>query len=208
MSFSTYEIPKPASEEDVTKYTEIRLSTLSTNPEAFGSTYARESAFTREQWVARVNTNGRQTFVAINNDNDNWIGTLSVLYPEMLIGGPKSTPYPAEISAAEEKGELDVLVIFGVWVRPGYRKRGVAQMLVQHTLEAVRQHFTSRPNGETEPVGEQNPRKQTILLRVKNDNEAAYSLYEKNGFRKDAGGEESISSDNDDDESWMVCIVE
>jgi len=101
MSFSIYQIPKPASEEDVTKYTEIRLSALSTNPEAFGSTYAQESAFTREQWVARVNTNGRQTFVAI--DDENWMGTLSILYPEMLIGGPKSTPYPAQISAAEVK---------------------------------------------------------------------------------------------------------
>jgi len=208
MSFSIYEIPKPASEEDITKYTEIRLSTLSTNPEAFGSTYARESAFTREQWVARVNTNGRQTFVAINNDNDNWIGTLSVLCPEMLIGGPKSTPYPAEISAAEEKGELDVLVIFGVWVRPGYRKRGVAQMLVQHTLETVRRHLISGLDRETEPVGKQNVRRRAVLLRVGDDNGAAYSLYEKNGFRKDPDGKERTSSDGDNNGSWMVYIVE
>ena len=199
-----YEIPKPASEEDVTKYTEIRLSTLSTNPEAFGSTYAGESAFMPDQWVARVNTSGRKIFIAI--DKDKWIGALSVLYPEMLLVGPKPTPYPPEISAAEEKGDLDVLMIVGMWVRPGYRKRGVAQMLVQHTLEAVRRNDINQPDAEAEPVGKPTARTRAILLRVHNENGAARSLYEKNGFRykKDAYGEETVSSD----QSWMAYIME
>ena len=204
MSFSIYEIPKPASEEDVTKYTEIRLSTLSTNPEVFGSTYAGECAFTPDQWVARVNTSGRKIFIAI--DKGKWIGTLNVLYPEMLLGGPKPTPYPPEISAAEGRGDLDVLMIVGMWVRPGYRKRGVAQMLVQHTLETVRRNHINQPDAETESVGKPNLRTRAILLRVHNENGAARSLYEKNGFnyRKDADGEETVYSD----QSWMAYIIE
>src|SRR5437016_2903020 len=102
MSLTIYEIPNPASEEDVIKYTEIRLSTLSTNPEAFGSTYAAESAFTWDEWVARVNTTGRKTLIAMD-EAANWIGTFNVLSPEMLISIPKSMPYPAKISAAEKK---------------------------------------------------------------------------------------------------------
>jgi len=131
-----------------------------------------------------------------------------MLYPEMLIGAPLSTPYPAEISAAEEKGELDVLRIVGMWVRPGYRKRGVAQMLVQHTLETVRRNPTRRLDRETERVEKQKPRRRAILLGVKNDNAAAYSLYEKNGFRKDTDGEESTSLGGGEDGGLMVYIVE
>ena len=202
MSLSVYEIPKPASEEDVTKFTEIRLSALSTNPEAFGSTYVGESGFTPDQWVARVNTSGRKIFIAI--DKDKWIGTLSALYPDMLIGGPKPIPYPPEISAAEERGDLDILIIVGMWVRPGYRKRGVAQMLVEHTLETVRRSPTNRSDTETGPVDKPKPRKRAILLRVYNNNGAAQSLYEKNGFRKNADGEEIVSSD----QIWMVYIAE
>jgi GNAT superfamily N-acetyltransferase len=204
MSFSIYEIPKPASEEDVSKYTEIRLSTLSTNPEAFGSTYARESAFTPDQWVARVNTSGRKIFIAI--DEDKWIGTLNVLYPEMLLGGPKSTPYPPEISAAEEKGDFDVLMIVGMWVCPGFRKRGVGEMLVQHTLETVQRNDINQPDAEIEPVAKPTARTRAILLRVHNENGAARSLYEKNGFsyRKDADSEETVSSD----QSWMAYVME
>jgi len=204
MSFSIYEIPKPASEEDITKYTEIRLSTLSTNPEAFGSTYAGECAFTPDQWVARINTGGRKIFITI--DKDKWIGTLNVLYPEMLLGVPKHTPYPPEISAAEGRGDLDVLMIFGMWVRPGYRKRGVAQMLVQHTLEMVRRNYINQPDAEMEPVGKPKTKTRVILLKVHNGNGAAWSLYEKNGFssRKDAEGEGTVSSDH----SWMAYIME
>ncbi|KIM37981.1 hypothetical protein M413DRAFT_448029 [Hebeloma cylindrosporum] len=204
MSFSIYEIPKPASKEDVTKYTEIRLSTLSTNPEAFGSTYAGESAFTPDQWVDRVNTNGRKIFIAVDKDKGKWIGTLSVLYPEMFIGGPKYVPYPPKISAAEEKGELDVLMIVGMWVRPEYRKRGIAQMLVQHALETVRRNPTNRSDADAESVEKPTPRTRAILLRVHNTNGAARSLYEKNGFIRDADGKEAVSSD----QSWMIHIIE
>jgi ribosomal protein S18 acetylase RimI-like enzyme len=120
----------------------------------------------------------------------------------MLLNGPKFIPYPPKISAAEERGDLDVFMIVGMWVRPGYRKRGVAQMLVQHTLETVRRNPTDKPDTELEPVDKN--RKRAILLMAHNENGAAWSLYEKNGFKQDADSEETVSSD----QSWMVYIVE
>jgi len=82
-------------------------------------------------------------------------------------------------------------------------------MLVQHTLETVRRNHTSGVDREIEPVEKRKPRSRAILLGLKNDNGAAYSLYEKNGFRRDADdGKERIASDDDDDENWMVYMIE
>jgi GNAT superfamily N-acetyltransferase len=206
-SITIYEIPNPAPEEDVTNYTEIRLSSLSSNPETFGSTYGAESAFTRDQWVSRVNTSGRKTLIAIDNLKGLWIGTFSVLSPEMLapIGGPKRTSYPPEISTAEERGELDVFILIGMWVRPDYRRRGVGRMLVQRALEAVRHwHYTTtQPNPDLERFEKPKERIHAILLGVHTENGAARSLYEKNGFRKEAVGEGTITSG-----SGMVYLME
>ena len=167
-------IPNPASEEDIAQYIEIRLSSLLTNPEAFGSSYKRESAFTLDQWHGRVNSVGGITLVASDPissvpttsfpdelpvrmpQETNWMGTLKVLSPEMLSSLPGNFGYPPDIADAENAGEAEVWVLVAMWVRPTCHGRGVGRDLVEKALEVVRD---SKPTtNAASPMNESGPR--------------------------------------------------
>ena len=167
-------LPNPASEEDIARYIEIRLSSLLTNPEAFGSSYKRESAFTLDQWHGRVNSVGGITLVVSDPGSSvpttsfpdelpmkmpqetNWMGTLKVLSPEMLSSLPGNFGYPPDIADAENAGEAEVWILVAMWVRPTCRVRGVGRDLVEKALEVVR---NSKPTtNAASPMNESGPR--------------------------------------------------
>jgi GNAT superfamily N-acetyltransferase len=91
---------------------EVRLAALSEAPYAFGSTYAREVAFTEETWRGRINERS-VTFFAHTDSTD---------------------PVPADTVPAGlagvyvEDGNPDLV---SMWVRPCARGRGVAEVLVE-----------------------------------------------------------------------------
>ena len=85
---------------------DVRLAALREAPYAFGSTYAREAPFTREQWLGRLARPGRVTFFARLPDAEE----------------------PAGLGGAME--EDDTAEVVSMWVRPGARGRGVGAALV------------------------------------------------------------------------------
>jgi RimJ/RimL family protein N-acetyltransferase len=89
----------------------IRLASLAANPEAFGSTYARDSAQDPEWWErwAAQSADGtmQRTFVLVNDDED-WLGLT-------LVRLDDEQPGPAALTA--------------MWVSPEARGRRAATSL-------------------------------------------------------------------------------
>jgi len=85
---------------------DVRLAALQEAPSAFGSTYAREAPFTREQWLGRLERSDAVTFLA-------WL--------------PEAEEPAGLAGALEEDGVVEVV---SMWVRPGTRGRGVGAALV------------------------------------------------------------------------------
>ncbi|CAK5277310.1 unnamed protein product [Mycena citricolor] len=161
--FEIYSIAQPASDPDITKYIGLRLLALKTNPEAFGSTYDRESKEPFEEFRKRLNVKGRQTFVArrtVQGGGEEWVGTASILAPEMLD----------ELQG----GYRHVLV--GMWVHADYRRNGLAKRLINAGREWVRISTQGLPE-----------EKRRLTLEVHGHNSAASALYEALGFMQDEG---------------------
>jgi ribosomal protein S18 acetylase RimI-like enzyme len=88
---------------------DIRLTALTEAPYAFGSTYAREAAFTEDQWRGRIN--GRSvTFFAYTGS-----------------AGPADEP--AGLAGSYVEDETAELV--SLWVRPSARGLGVGATLIE-----------------------------------------------------------------------------
>jgi ribosomal protein S18 acetylase RimI-like enzyme len=85
---------------------DVRLAALSEAPYAFGSTYAREAAFTQAQWRGRIVSRGVTFF-----------GFL----PEAGEPAGVSGVYTAD-------GVADLV---SMWVRPSARGRGVGESLIE-----------------------------------------------------------------------------
>ena len=195
MAYTICPIPKPVSEEHLTQYIRIRLATLKTNPEAFGSTFADESAFPLSQWSARVDNPARTIFFATTasstipkaslgdtasyHDEDDqgskWIGILSLLGPDMLRG----VTFPPKIAEAGDRN-TEIYMLTGMWVDPEFRQKGVGRQLVEHALRAARDLFvidSIQRNTEGK-----DRRGRILALQVHNTNFAAQRLYQRHGF--------------------------
>jgi len=93
-------------EDDWKVLRDVRLAALSEAPYAFGSTYAREVAFTEEQWRGRILNRG-VTFFGFLADVPEPAGLIGVFTVE---------------------GTADLV---SMWVRPSARGRGVGEMLIE-----------------------------------------------------------------------------
>jgi ribosomal protein S18 acetylase RimI-like enzyme len=99
---------------------DVRLAALREAPSAFGSSYAREAPFTREQWRGRLSSDRSVTFLAELPDRDEPAGLAGVY---------------------EEGGIADLMAM---WVRPTARGRGVGEALVEAAADwaKARDHDT------------------------------------------------------------------
>jgi len=85
---------------------DVRLAALRGAPQAFGSSYAREAAFTEEEWRGRISSERSVSFFA-----------------ELPDGGE-----PAGLGGVyEEDGMADIV---SMWVRPTARGYGAGEALV------------------------------------------------------------------------------
>jgi ribosomal protein S18 acetylase RimI-like enzyme len=89
---------------------DVRLAALLETPYAFGSTYAREAAFTEEQWRGRISDRS-VTFFAYLPENPEPAGLVGVYVPD---------------------GVADVV---SMWVRPSARGNGVGEALIGATAD-------------------------------------------------------------------------
>lgn len=86
---------------------DVRLAALAEAPYAFGSTYAREAAFTEERWRGRISERS-VTFFAHEETADAALAGLAGVYVE--------------------DGEPELV---SMWVRPSARGLGVGEALVE-----------------------------------------------------------------------------
>jgi ribosomal protein S18 acetylase RimI-like enzyme len=102
----------------------LRLDALRSDPLAFGSSFARESAYTREKWKDWCQdgaTRGRSTtFVAVGPSRE-LVGMVGAFFAE-------DTPH-----------------VWGMWTRPEWRNRGVGRRLMVRLLAWLDKHRPGRP---------------------------------------------------------------
>lgn len=93
---------------------DVRLRALQDMPSAFGSTYARELAFSDETWVERATPQAKGGITFLAMDGDVACG---------LVGGFRDRE---DVLAAK---------VVSMWVAPTHRRLGVGQQLVQAVVD-------------------------------------------------------------------------
>jgi ribosomal protein S18 acetylase RimI-like enzyme len=140
--------------DDWTELRAARLAALAEAPHAFGSTLAREQAFTEDVW--RLRAGSGRTFGAF--DGAQIVG-LATGFPAdgLPATGATVTSLPGD--------DQPVWHLVGMWVAPGCRGQGVAARLVDAICEQARQAGA-----------------RTVTLRVTEVNDRARTFYRRFGF--------------------------
>jgi GNAT superfamily N-acetyltransferase len=134
---------------------DVRLTALSEAPYAFGSTYAREAAFTEEAWRRRINERP-VTFFA---------------HADLADTGGSPVPGSSGDPGGEPAGVAGVYVeheapdLVSMWVRPTARGLGVGEALVEAAASWAKAHDYP-----------------ALFLWVTETNAPARRLYERCGF--------------------------
>lgn len=135
----------------------LRLAALRTDPMAFGSTLERESAYPVARWQdwCRRGSDAKEeaTFVAVSSS-------------DQLVG---------MVGAFTARGTLHV---WGLWVRPDWRRQSVAKQLVSALLDWI----------------DQIPGERSTTLDVNPSQAGAVHLYASKGFVF-TGSEEPLGHD-------------
>lgn len=111
---------RPLQPSDALAYRDLRLEALQSSPEAFGSSYEEEAPLTLESIEARIPT----------SDPNAIFGAFA---GEALVGMAGFAVY--ERSKARHKG-----VMWGVFVRPEWRKQRVGKALVRQVIDHASRH--------------------------------------------------------------------
>jgi RimJ/RimL family protein N-acetyltransferase len=108
---------RPVTEEDVAAYRDLRLEALREHPEAFGADYQTNLAEPMDYWIERVrkNVGGDTGIIYLALDSGSLVGMTGIF---------RGTS-PKNIHSG---------MIWGVFVRPGWRGRGIAGRLIQACL--------------------------------------------------------------------------
>lgn len=123
------------------EYRDLRLEALRNDPAAFGSSPEEEERFGEEEWRRRIRN---AVFALVDGEP---VGMVAVVFNDR----PKTR---------------HVVDVFGVYVRPEHRGRGVGARLLGSALRLVR-----RRNGVVK-----------VKLTVNPEQRAALGLYERAGF--------------------------
>ena len=101
--------------ENIELFKAVRLNALSESPSAFGSTYAREAAFTQTEWLARLERwNGEQGIGFLAMDKGRGCGIAGALLDV-------EDPTRAQLVS--------------MWTAPTHRRHGVGQLLVGAVID-------------------------------------------------------------------------
>lgn len=128
-------------------YQKIRLESLQNNPEAFASTYEREAVFTLEKIESRV-ARTNNSFLLGAFDEENLVG---------IVGFIKETS-----KKIQHKG-----FIYGMYVTPDYRGKGIAKELMVRVVQHAKETFDDL---------------EIITLSIVTNNVEARGLYLSLGF--------------------------
>jgi len=101
----------PITSENVFLFREVRLRALQEAPYAFGSTYARERAFTDAEWMART---------------DRWNGETGVGF--LALEGSDACGIAGALVDPHDATRAELV---SMWTAPTHRQRGVGRLLVE-----------------------------------------------------------------------------
>ena len=104
--------------QNLSLFKDVRLRALQEAPYAFGSTYARESAFTDSEWAARL---------------DRWNGVRGAGFIAVDDGIPCGIAGTLLDEPDPERAEL-----VSMWTAPSHRQSGVGRQLVNHVVDWTR----------------------------------------------------------------------
>ncbi len=128
--------------DDWESHRDLRLAALLDAPDAFWFTHAEEAADEESDWRERI----ANAWIVQARDADGVLGT-------------------AGLGSHWEPERAAVAVLFGMYVAPRGRGRGVGEALVSAVLQEARRRGRSE-----------------VLLEVTSNNPAAQALYERCGF--------------------------
>ncbi|MHA6484136.1 GNAT family N-acetyltransferase [Paenibacillus sp. strain BS8-2] len=106
-------------ESDAQLYQELRLRALLTNPEAFGSTYERESTFSMAFVMDRIKPNKDKFILGALDDHGFLAGTVALIRDNGIKSQHKAN-------------------IYGMYVSEEYREQGIGQSLMKELIRMVR----------------------------------------------------------------------
>jgi ribosomal protein S18 acetylase RimI-like enzyme len=136
---------RPFDMADMQAVIHLRLEARRTDPAAFPRSYESEAATTQEAWLERFGK------YATQSDKS------------MLFVAARGAEVAGAVGA--RINEAGVWELHGVYVRPAYRKHGIAERLVREATRAIKERGGSR-----------------ITLMVTEGQGAAIELYKKCGF--------------------------
>ena len=131
--------------EDWRQFSEIRLRALRTDPMVFGSNYEAESKFTEADWRSRLETEDSAIFLLFSGET-----------PIGMTG----------VSVWREDLSKKTAIFWGSWLDPGFRRRGLSNLMYETRLRWVR----ARPNFER------------IIVSHRASNVASKHANQKHGF--------------------------
>lgn len=94
------------------EYKKIRLEALETDPQAFGSAFEEEEKLTEEEWRRRIQ------------------GVLFAFFDGQIVG-IASVVFQNRVKIGH------IANIYGVYVKPAFRRKGVGKKLLEAALEEV-----------------------------------------------------------------------
>ena len=143
----------PSRTAHVQLYRSIRLRSLEADPDAFGSTLERESAFDDSTWQERIaGFAGRP-------------GAIFVARLTAALQLPSTASSALGVVGIGDSATSGDATLWGMWVAPTARGRGTSGQLI----DAAKQWAAQRNS-------------KTISLWVHRSNAAAIALYERSGF--------------------------
>ncbi|KAF5675864.1 gnat family protein [Fusarium circinatum] len=191
MSLKALTLPKSLPDPNqwdklVGQYKEFRLLSLQLSPESFSSNYAREAAFTRDIWEARLSNPAASSIIIVSDPNPGTTDAISLILNQpwlasLVLYGPleaktaaktwedlqKFEPGSTYFGPIEDEIE-SAYVLNAIYVHPSQRRKGLANKLIEYAKDVVVRHNEGK--------------KVMLVLLVNFNSVAAMKCYEKSGF--------------------------
>ncbi|KAF5310366.1 hypothetical protein D9611_012062 [Ephemerocybe angulata] len=184
--FDIQKITVPISATDLSKYKELRLTSLPKDPQFFGSNYKREAAFSEQDWKYQLDSTNKATFI-VKESNDKWIGTLTVLATSSDLD--LAAPFQGLGVVLGDDTNRNIYAMVGLWVDSAFRSKGLGQRLIQQALSWAREHIPHE-NDDTAKIA---------ILEVHRSNIIEKAMYQKCGFKVIPKAESGKG-----DTEWMI----
>ncbi|MFD1150947.1 GNAT family N-acetyltransferase [Saccharothrix hoggarensis] len=105
---------------------DIRLTALRSDPDAFGSTLAREQEYDEARWRELMAPRNGVKVIAVETSGS------GAAEPVALVAG------------VPHEDDAETLYLYSMWVRPEFRRQGVGEAMVANVLAWAREHGWTR----------------------------------------------------------------